>query len=58
MQKNKIHNGDALKLLRKIEDNSIDLIVADPPYGIEMDFGGTEKWGLKKHELWMEWMKE
>jgi len=58
MQKNKIHNGDALKLLKKIETSSIDLIVADPPYGIEMDFGGTEKWGLKKHDLWMEWMKE
>jgi len=58
MQINKIHRGDALKLIKKIEDNSINLIIADPPYGIEMDFGGKEKWGLSKHNEWMKWMQE
>jgi len=29
---NKIHNEDCLELLKKIPDNSIDLIVTDPPY--------------------------
>ena len=56
--KNKIHKGDALKLIKQIEDKSIDLIIADPPYGIEMDFGNKEKWGLDKHEKWLGWMKE
>ncbi len=29
---NKIYNKDCMKLLHKIEDRSIDLIVTDPPY--------------------------
>jgi DNA modification methylase len=31
---NKIYQGDSLKLLNEIEDNSIDLIVCDGPYGV------------------------
>lgn len=31
---NKIYNEDCLKFIRKIPDNSIDLILTDPPYGI------------------------
>jgi DNA modification methylase len=58
MTKNKIHKGNTLKLIKNIENDSIDLIIADPPYGIEMDFGGKEKWGLNKHAQWMSWMKE
>lgn len=30
---NKIYNEDCLITMSKIEDNSIDLIIADPPYG-------------------------
>ena len=31
---NKIYQGDSLELLKEIEDNSIDLIVCDGPYGV------------------------
>ena len=31
--------GNAVQVLRKISSNSIDLIFADPPYGIGKDFG-------------------
>ena len=31
---NKVTCGDCLKLLKKIPDQSIDLIITDPPYGI------------------------
>lgn len=31
---NKIHQGDCLELLKQIEDNSINLIIVDPPYNI------------------------
>ena len=31
---NKIICGDSQKILKQIPDNSIDLIVTDPPYGI------------------------
>lgn len=58
LQNNKIYKGDALKLIKRITDNSVDLIVADPPYGIEMDFGSKEKWGLDKHDQWYAWMQE
>lgn len=58
LTKNKIHKGDALKLIKKIDSESIDLIVADPPYGIEKDFGIKERWGLNKHNEWLSWMKE
>ena len=31
-----IHNGDALEFLSKVDDNSVDLIIIDPPYKLEM----------------------
>lgn len=34
-----IQNGDALELFKNIKDNSIDLIVADPPYNLNKDYG-------------------
>ena len=58
ISKNKIYKGDTLKLIKSIEDGSIDLIIADPPYGIEMDFGSKQKWGLDKHNEWLLWMQE
>ena len=30
----KLLQGDCMELMKKIPDNSIDLIVTDPPYGI------------------------
>lgn len=34
-----IYNGDCLECLRDIEDGSVDLIFADPPYNIGKKFG-------------------
>jgi DNA modification methylase len=34
-----VKNGDALELFKVIKDNSIDLIVADPPYNLNKDYG-------------------
>lgn len=31
---NKIYNADCLELMKEIPDNSIDLVLTDPPYGI------------------------
>jgi site-specific DNA-methyltransferase (adenine-specific) len=31
---NKIHHGDCLELMKDIPDKSVDLIIADPPYGV------------------------
>ena len=41
---NKIHLGDSLKLIKQLPDNSIDLIVTDPPYQIDnTNAGGNSK---------------
>ena len=34
---NKIHLGDCLELLKKLDDKSIDLIFLDPPYNLQLN---------------------
>ncbi|MCL2651133.1 MAG: site-specific DNA-methyltransferase [Candidatus Azobacteroides sp.] len=34
---NTIHLGDCIELLKKIPDNSVDLIFADPPYNLQLN---------------------
>lgn len=36
---NKYHLIDVIEGIKKIEDNSIDIVIADPPYNIGKDFG-------------------
>ncbi len=50
-----IIHSDAIKALRtEVEDNSVDLIFADPPYNIGKNFAGCkDKW--KTEELYLEW---
>ena len=33
--------GDAIIELKKIESNSVDLIVTDPPYNLNKDYGNN-----------------
>jgi site-specific DNA-methyltransferase (adenine-specific) len=40
-----LYNGDSLTILKKYEDNSIDLIVTDPPYRVTTS-GGTKMGGI------------
>jgi len=35
LEPNKIYNMDCLDGMKQLDDNSIDLIVTDPPYGID-----------------------
>lgn len=37
----KIFNGDALELLKDIKSESIDLIIADPPYNLGKNYGNN-----------------
>lgn len=39
MSKIEIIQGDAVKLLKSIEEKSIDLLIADPPYNLSKDYG-------------------
>ena len=47
MEINKIYNEDCLETLRRLPDNSIDLIIADPPYEI-VSGGGGGSFGVEK----------
>lgn len=37
MQPNKIYCGDCIELMKQIENDSIDLIIADPPYNVSRE---------------------
>ena len=48
--------GNCLDNLNKIDDNSIDLIFADPPYNIGKDFGNNkDKWNSTSE--YIDWCK-
>ena len=36
LQLNKIYQGDCIELLKEMQDNSVDLIFADPPYNLQL----------------------
>lgn len=44
-----IFNGDCFDLLKKLKDNSVDLIITDPPYEFSQH-GGGGAFGSKKRE--------
>lgn len=52
--------GDALELFRKISDNSIHLIIADPPYNLGKDYGNNQdsKSFNEYLEFSVSWLKE
>jgi DNA modification methylase len=57
METNKIYNMDALEGLKQLEDKSIDVIITDPPYGINADvgvggFGSSPKTAKKYKDNW------
>ena len=67
----KIYSGDALKKIRRIKDNSIDLILTDPPYNLGLfmknrstnlsamrknHFSG-KKWDDLEESVWIENME-
>lgn len=50
---NKIYNEDCIKGINKIEDNSIDLILTDPPYCLGKDYGNDSD--TKNPKEYLEW---
>lgn len=53
---NKLYLGDCLELFNKIDNDSIDLIIIDPPYNLGKDFGNkSDQW--ERVEDWVEWSK-
>ena len=40
---NQIINADCLDILRQLPDKCVDLLLTDPPYGINEKFKGGDK---------------
>ena len=57
LKSNKIYHGDCLSLFPKLSDDSVDLIISDPPYGINKDFGNNKRWSLSDIQEWFDWTK-
>ena len=56
LKSNKIYKGDCIKLFEKLKANSVDLIIADPPYNLGKDFGKHSK-NWDDVDKWFDWSK-
>lgn len=53
---NIIYQGDCITEMQKLKDESVDLIIADPPYNLNKDFGNSsDKWN--DVDEWVKWSK-
>lgn len=53
MKLNKIYLEDCISGMQKLSDNSVDIIIVDPPYNIGKDFGNdSDKNELKEYIKW------
>lgn len=55
-----IHSKDVMAFLKDLPTGSADLIIADPPYGIDKDYGVKESWSnIEEWAIWCEeWLAE
>lgn len=60
LEQNQVYEEDCIKGMKKIKDNSVDIIICDPPYNIGKDFGNnSDKQQLETYLNWCdEWIKE
>jgi DNA modification methylase len=56
MKLEKIMHGDCLEELKKLEDNSVDAIVTDPPYGLSF-MGKKWDYDVPSEEIWKECLR-
>jgi len=52
---NTIQNEDCIAGMKKVPDECVDLIIADPPYNLNKDFGVWVETKNKHH--WLDWSK-
>jgi len=59
MEINKIYNMDCLEGLKQLEDKSVDLIVTDPPYGMNFQSSHRKEKHIKiKNDNNLEWLDD
>jgi site-specific DNA-methyltransferase (adenine-specific) len=51
-----IHHGDCLEVLRTLNDNSVDSVVTDPPYGLSF-MGKKWDYDVPSTEVWAECLR-
>lgn len=58
LELNKIYCGDCLELMKQIPDESIDLVLTDPPYGMNYQSSWrTDKFAKIDNDISLEWIK-
>lgn len=55
---NKVYNEDCLEFMSKIENESVDLVFADPPFNLGKDYGVDKDKRDNYYEWCAEWIKE
>lgn len=57
---NRIDHQDVLSFLKSLPSECADLVIADPPYGIDKDYGVEDAWSdIEDWALWCEaWLAE
>lgn len=57
---NTIYNHDCIQGMKELKDESVDMIIADPPYNIGKDFGNnSDKQTMDNYLVWCDqWIKE
>lgn len=56
MEPNKIYQGDCLGVLKTFEENSVDAIVTDPPYGLSF-MGKHWDYDVPSVDIWKECLR-
>src|SRR4051812_16150536 len=51
----KIHNQDCVASMKALPDGCVDLVLADPPYNLDKNFGHWDE--RKRKEEWLPWSK-
>lgn len=60
LEVNKIHNEDCIEGMKKIQSETVDIVICDPPYNIGKDFGNnSDKQKMDDYLLWCDkWIAE
>ncbi len=53
---NRIHLGDCIEQMRRLPDECANLIIADPPYNLDKDFGPWKE--SDQRAKWLPWCRE
>tara|TARA_B100001996_G_C18623753_1_gene578880 strand:- start:229 stop:1176 length:948 start_codon:yes stop_codon:yes gene_type:complete len=60
LENNQVYNEDCINGMKKLNDDSVDIIICDPPYNIGKDFGNnSDKQDMDKYLNWCdEWINQ